>query len=218
MNRQKIGIVDFGVGNLLSVKLAAEKCGANAFCSSDPDQIFSADAVILPGVGAFGNAMYNLRQNGMNDALVKYAESRRPLLGICLGMQLLFDASEEFGCHEGLGLINGRVIAISGPTTKKANIKVPHIGWTKIEKPKGVCWEKTLLAKFKCEPDLYFVHSFMASSTEQDGVKSEAVYAGIRFPAYVQKSNIFGCQFHPEKSGTMGLKIIKNFVSIAHGV
>ena len=174
--------------NLLSVKLAAEKCGANAFCSSDPDQIFSTDAVILPGVGAFGNAMYNLRQNGMNDALVKYAESRRPLLGICLGMQLLFDASEEFGCHEGLGLINGRVIAISGPTTKKLISKSHILAGLKL-KNQRVCWEKTLSQLgLNVNSDLYFVHSFMASSTEQDVVKSEAVYAGIRFPAYVQKS------------------------------
>ena len=210
-----IAIVDYGVGNLFSLQSSLKAIGADAIVTSNPDQLRSADKIILPGVGAFGDAAAKLRENGLDQVVIEEAESGKPLMGICLGMQLLFDTGEEYGVHEGLGLIPGRVVSMKGVVPE--DYKIPHIGWNALIFPKGRGGdnpsEKSPLFKYVENGDcVYFVHSFYAADCK-DSVIADTEY-GALLTAAVQKGNVCGCQFHPEKSGSVGLNILKGFCDL----
>jgi glutamine amidotransferase len=195
------------MGNLASVINAFAKVGADAKLESDPSKLVHYDKLILPGVGAYGDAMEHLKSNGMNQAVIDFAASGKPLLGICLGMQLLFESSEEFGSHEGLGLIPGKVVAFDENQFDHPN-KVPHMGWNEL----FVQRETPLLAGLPKEIYLYFVHSFHVVCDDQYAIGK--THYGYQFVSAVQNGNIYGIQPHPEKSHDNGLKIIENFAKL----
>ena len=199
-----IAIIDYGVGNLFSLKSSLAMIGAQAIVTGDADVLRSADRLILPGVGAFGDARQKLAQTGLDAALCAEAVRGKPVLGICLGMQMLFDRSLEYGEHKGLGLIPGEVVPMAGRLPE--GLKIPHIGWNAlaIRKP-----DHPLMKYTESGDCVYFVHSFYASDCA-DSVIATAEY-GIDVTAAVAKGNVMGCQFHPEKSGTVGLGILKAF-------
>jgi len=197
-----VGIVDYNMGNLASVKNAFQLLGVDAKIESDPQKLKDFDRLILPGVGAFGDAMEHLESIGMDSAIKEYADSGKYMLGICLGMQLLFNKSEEFGNHNGLGLIEGEVRKF-----RDIDFKVPHMGWNRLF-PKN---SDTLFKGLK-DPYLYFVHSYHIV-TDDKYILGETEY-GYKFGSSVQKDNIFGLQPHPEKSHDNGIAILKNFVDL----
>lgn len=201
------GICDYKMGNLASVTNALALLGESANVESDPEKLLQYDRLILPGVGAFGDAMEHLRERGMDDALIRYAQSGKPMLGICLGMQLLFDSSEEFGSTAGLGLIPGRVVAFD--TARFSHpLKVPHMGWNRM-----FTVEHPLFAGLDEAHYLYFVHSFHAVSDRPEDVIGETEY-GYRFASAVAHDNVMGIQPHPEKSHKNGIQILKNFIEL----
>tara|TARA_B100001250_G_scaffold354787_1_gene328843 strand:- start:180 stop:827 length:648 start_codon:yes stop_codon:yes gene_type:complete len=214
MTSSNVTIIDYGIGNLLSVKRGLEKCGAKAIISSSPEETSSSDRIILPGVGAFSKAMEELRNRGLIEAIKDSAKRGVPLLGICLGMQMLLDESEEFGISEGLGLIPGRVIPIHEKSKNNSPLTIPHIGWNALVGESLNNWEKTLLKGLKQGDDVYFVHSFMAKTYDKSHSLAYCNYGDYPITAVVANKNIMGCQFHPEKSGDVGLKILRNFLSI----
>jgi len=210
-----IGIVDYNMGNLASVINAFKKIGADAVLESDPSKLGRYDKLILPGVGAFGDAMTHLKSNGMDEAVKTFAASGKPLLGICLGMQLLFESSEEFGRTEGLGLIPGKVVAFDENRFDHPQ-KVPHMGWNELFLQKRMEeMEDGRSPIFKDLPDefyLYFVHSFHAVCDDRYAIGK--THYGYEFVSAVQNGNIYGIQPHPEKSHENGLKIIENFTKL----
>lgn len=201
-----IAIVDYGVGNLFSLRCSLESLGLKAEVSSVPDVIRNADRVILPGVGAFGDAADKLRETGLDRVVIEQAEAGKPLLGICLGMQLLFDKSNEFGEHAGLGLLHGQVIPMQG--TIPAGLKIPQMGWNALLVKRS----HPLLKNVREGDCVYFVHSYYASDCE-DSLVATAEY-GIELTAVAANGNVMGCQFHPEKSGKVGLGILSAFAEI----
>ena len=202
-----IAIVDYGVGNLFSLASSFAAIGAPVVVTGDAKVLRDAERIVLPGVGAFGDAADKLRATGLDRAVIAEAEAGKPLLGICLGMQLLFDKSYEYGEHAGLGLIPGAVRPIS--EVIPADYKIPHIGWNAL-----IYKRPTPLFKYIREGDcVYFVHSFAAMDCEEN-VIATAEY-GPELTAAVQRQNVFGCQFHPEKSGKVGLNILKAFCEVA---
>lgn len=198
-----IAILDYGVGNLFSLRSSLAMIGAQALVTGDPDALAQADRLILPGVGAFGDAREKLAATGLDQALLREAARGKPILGICLGMQLLFDKSFEFGEHEGLGLIPGRVVPMAPELP--AGLKVPHIGWNALHMTKP----HPLLARTREGDSVYFVHSFYATDCDASTIATTE-YA-IPLTAAVAKDNVMGCQFHPEKSGQVGLEILHAF-------
>ena len=199
-----VAIVDYGVGNLFSLKSSFAAIGAEVTVTDDSEVLRSADKIILPGVGAFEDAARKLRDSGLDVVIKEIAAEGKPLMGICLGMQLLFDKSYEYGEHEGLGLIKGSVKSISDVIP--ADLKIPHIGWNGLKFRNS----SNPLFKYINEGDcVYFVHSYFADC-ESKYVSAFSEY-DIDFPASVEYENVFGCQFHPEKSGKVGLKILENF-------
>ena len=212
MRKPRITVIDYGVGNLLSVRRGLEHCGAEVLLSSNPDVVFAAERVVLPGVGAFANAMQALQERGLVQAIWTLAGGGTPLLGICLGMQLLLDESEEFGLTRGLGLIPGRVTPIPRHTTGGETQKIPHIGWNGLVPGESrPDWKGTLLEDNLPGEAAYFVHSFMSVTTDPSHRLADCIYGGHRVPAAIAKGRITGCQFHPEKSGEVGLKILRRF-------
>lgn len=199
-----IGIIDYGVGNLFSLCSSCKAIGEEAFVSGDAEELAKADRLILPGVGAFEDAAKKLRDSGMADFVRVQAAEGKPLLGICLGMQLLFEKSYEYGCHEGLGLLKGQVVPMEGRLPKE--LKIPHMGWNALDVRRG-----TLLEGLSGQY-VYFVHSFFAENCE-DSLSALTEY-GIPITAAVEKGNIYGCQFHPEKSGNVGLSILRKFAEV----
>ena len=199
-----VGIVDYGVGNLFSLRSSLEAIGADAFVSSNPEELKKADRILLPGVGAFGDAAKKLRDSGLADFIIEEAKGGKPLLGICLGMQLLFEKSLEYGEHEGLGLIEGEIRPIADVIPK--DYKIPHIGWNALHFEKTDC---PLFRYLKEGDHVYFVHSFYATNCK-NAVVATSEY-GAPLTAAVAKNNVFGCQFHPEKSGAVGLNILRAF-------
>ena len=198
-----IAVIDYGVGNLFSLKSSFAAIGEKAIITYEKEEIDNAAGIILPGVGAFSDAMKKLESNGLADILKEQAAKGKPILGICLGMQLLFEKSFEYGEHKGLGLINGEIRPIA--EVIPANLKIPHIGWNALEFK-----NKTDIFKYIKNGDfVYFVHSYYAA-TDDENITSVAEY-GYPLTASVQKNNIFGCQFHPEKSGNIGLEILRAF-------
>lgn len=209
----KVVVVDYGVGNLLSVARALEKVGATVEFSDSPRVIKQAGSLLLPGVGSFEHGMYELKQRGLDDALKEYALNERPFLGICLGMQMMFDYSNEFGEHHGLGLLPGKVIAIPKLGTDGLPHKIPHIGWSPLFiHPARQDWSESIFEYTLPGANVYFVHSFTALPDNPAHRLADCNYDGCLISAAVQAGNKFGCQFHPEKSGKVGLDILKRFV------
>ncbi|MBQ9761080.1 MAG: imidazole glycerol phosphate synthase subunit HisH [Clostridia bacterium] len=198
-----IAIVDYGVGNLFSLCSSFAAVGADAVVTADPDVIRQADKIILPGVGAFGDAATKLRESGLGEVVKSEAKNGKPLMGICLGMQLLFEKSYEYGEHEGLGLIPGEIRPIADVIPK--DLKIPHIGWN----PLRFHRESPLFKHVKEGDCVYFVHSFYAANCD-DALLASAEY-GAELTAAVGRGNVYGCQFHPEKSGNVGLSILRAF-------
>ena len=198
-----VAVIDYGVGNLFSLRSSFGAIGEEARVTSDPEEIRRADRIVLPGVGAFGDAARKLRDSGMAEAVTREAAEGKPVLGICLGMQLLFERSHEYGVHEGLGLVRGEIRPISERVPE--GLKIPHMGWNGLRKVR----ESRLLKYVKDGDCVYFVHSFSAVGCD------EALLAvtdyGTEITACVQNGNVCGCQFHPEKSGNVGLNILRAF-------
>lgn len=211
-------IIDYGVNNLKSVRKAFESIGRYFKITDKIPDVLSADCIILPGIGAFGDGMYELKKRKLIGPIKKKVETGTPILGICLGMQMLFTESEEFGLHKGLNLIRGKVIPFKHP--EKINVpgyKVPHMGWNNIKKPvQFKQWTGTLLQNIKEGDEVYFVHSFYPKLTRSnlDCILGTTIYGNQEFCSVVQKDNITGTQFHPEKSGRVGLSILKTFCEV----
>ena len=202
-----IAIIDYGVGNLFSLCSSLKSIGAEAVVTPDPAVIRAADRIILPGVGAFADAAEKLRATGLDQVLLEEAARGKKIMGICLGMQMLFEESHEYGIHKGLGLIPGRVVPMAGYIPE--GLKIPHIGWN----PLIIMGDKHPLLKYVNEGDcVYFVHSYFATDC-QESVIATAEY-GRELTAAVAKDNVMGCQFHPEKSGGVGLSILKAFCEL----
>ena len=199
----RIAILDYGIGNLRSVEKALEHVGASATITADAEEIRAADGLILPGVGAFPKAMERIRDRGLDELVDERSATGTPILGICLGLQLLFDTSTELGGAEGLGLLSGGVSELEAP-----GLKVPHIGWEPVR------WEKEsrLCEGIDSETPFYLVHSFAPAPAASD-LLGTAVY-GARFACAAERDNVFGVQFHPEKSGAAGLRLLANFAGI----
>ena len=210
----EVTVIDYGVGNLLSVSRALEHCGARVIITSDAAVIVNSARVVLTGVGAFADGMSALRALGLDAVVRQVAATGTPLLGICLGMQMLMDESEEFGATPGLGLIPGRVVKIPATTTTGAQHKIPHIGWSDLVLPaQRDSWQRGLLTDVEPGEAVYFVHSYMAEPTLPEHRLADCRYWGISISAVVKRDNVMGCQFHPEKSGEVGLKILRRFLS-----
>lgn len=202
-----LAIIDYGVGNLFSLQCSLKKIGVEAVVTSDENIIKQADRIILPGVGAFGDAAKKLRSSGLVDIITEEAKSGKPFLGICLGMQLLFEKGFEYGEYDGLGFLKGNVVPLENKIPE--NLNIPHMGWNALD----LVGEKSPIFKYINDGYfVYFVHSFYATDCE-DSVIATSEY-GIPVTAAVGKGNIFGCQFHPEKSGEVGLSILKAFCEI----
>ena len=200
-------VVDYGVGNLFSLRSSLVSLGVDAVVTGDKTEIEKADRIILPGVGAFEDAANKLRETGLDEVITERAKAGTPLMGICLGMQMLFDKSYEYGEHNGLGLIKGKVVPMQGVIPSE--LKVPHIGWNALH----FTSKKSEIFKYINENDcVYFVHSYFAD--ECDEVVIATAEYGKELTAAVQNENVFGCQFHPEKSGEVGLKILKAFCEV----
>ena len=213
MSDRKITIIDYGCGNILNLVRAITFLGYEVEATNDKKKIIESSHVILPGVGAFGNAIKQLEKYNLNNTILDYAKSNKPLLGICLGMQILFTLSYEFGVHKGLNLIKGEVVKISNK--KNFEIKIPHVGWNEIHpKHDKKEWKNKILQNSLIGKSFYFVHSFVCLTKDPNSTIAVCDYSGISIPAVVSVDNIFGCQFHPEKSGENGLIILKNFCEL----
>lgn len=199
-----IGIIDYGVGNLFSLRSSFAAIGQEAFVSGDPTELHQADRLILPGVGAFGDAVAKLRVSTLDAFVKEEVADGKPLMGICLGMQMLFEKSLEYGEHDGLGLLKGEVVPMQGvlPT----DLKIPHIGWNQLQFTQTSC---PLFRYIKNGDFVYFVHSYYAANCDESLAATTAY--GTMLTAAVARDNVFGCQFHPEKSGAVGLNILRAF-------
>ncbi len=203
-----IAIIDYDAGNIRSVEKALQFLGAETCVTRDEKEILAADHVILPGVGAFGDAMNKLRNYGLEGVIHQVVAQKTPFLGICLGLQLLFEASEEAEGVKGLGILPGRIVRIP----EAPGLKIPHIGWNSLQFPSA----GRLFEGIAKEPYVYFVHSYYLQAEEPEIVKATTEY-GVTIHASVEKGNVFACQFHPEKSSDVGMQILKNFIAIKGG-
>jgi glutamine amidotransferase len=211
---QTVTIVDYGVGNLFSVRGALEHCGAELMMAETAAEIENAERLLLPGVGAFGAAMKDMRDNNLVEPVKAFVEAGRPLLGICLGMQMLMGESEEFGINEGLGLVPGPVLAIPETGKDGQPHQVPHVGWSPLSAGSGAGWDGTILDGLTQDSEMYFVHSFSTHPENPDHTLARCDYNGRDITAVVQADNVLGCQFHPEKSGEKGFVILHNFLNL----
>ncbi len=210
----RAAIVDYGVGNLFSVKHACEYVGMDGLIADSPQDVLSADVVIVPGVGAFGDAMDALNERGLTDVIKQVASDGRPLVGICLGMQLLMSESHEFGTHEGLGIIKGDVVRFEPAAVSGRTPKVPQVEWNRIGAPQTrQGWDGSPLAGLEYDEYMYFVHSYYARPADPHMVLSVSEYGGVGFCSSLVLENVFACQFHPERSGPKGLQIYRNIAS-----
>ena len=202
-----LSIVDYGVGNLFSLKCSLDSIGVDACVTSNADEIKKSDRIILPGVGAFEDAAQKLKASGLQETVIDEAKNGKPIMGICLGMQLLFDKSYEYGEHDGLGLIKGEIRPIADVIP--SDLKIPQIGWNALK----FCGEKNQIFKYINDGDfVYFVHSFYAANCSENTIA--VTEYGADLTAAVADKNVFGCQFHPEKSGTVGIKILRAFCEV----
>lgn len=200
-----VAIIDYDAGNIKSVQKALVKLGQEARITSDAEEILAADKVVLPGVGAFGDAMQNLRARGLDKVIRRVVDEKIPFLGICLGLQLLFEKSDEAPGVEGLGVLKGDILRI--PAAK--GLKIPHMGWNSLH----LSHEGRLFRGVREQSYVYFVHSYYLKAREEEIVRASTEY-GVQIHASVEKDNVFACQFHPEKSGEVGLKILENFLAV----
>ena len=208
-----IVVVDYGLGNLKNVQRAFKKIGGDVCITSDPVTILGADRIVLPGVGSFSSGMDGLRKSGLVSIIDEFIKSGKDLLGICLGMQMLLSNSEENGRYEGLGYISGSVKAIPQKENNKYVRKTPHIGWSELISPDDKNeWNNSILKETTDKDYFYFVHSYMAIPDNRTDILASCEYDGIIIPAVIKHNNITGIQFHPEKSGSSGLKILRNFL------
>ncbi|WP_141432984.1 imidazole glycerol phosphate synthase subunit HisH [Bacillus sp. 03113] len=203
-----IGIIDYGMGNLFSVSKALERLNVPYFISEDKEELKKADGLILPGVGAFKDAMERLNTTGLTEMIQEYVQSGKPFLGICLGMQLLFEESEEIKLTKGLCLLPGRVIRFAGQSKAGESYKVPHMGWNRLK----FVHSSPLLNNVE-EDHVYFVHSYFASTEQEEVIIAKSDYFE-EVPAVVGQNNIYGMQFHPEKSSKIGMKLLRNFTEL----
>lgn len=203
-----IAIIDYDIGNLRSVQKALERVGATAVITRDPTMLHAAQGIVLPGVGAFGDGMASLKAQGWIEPLLNQVHGGKPLLGICLGMQLLFAESEEMGHHAGLGLLRGRVVRFP-----ESGLKVPHIGWNQLHLKRVHGTAARLLEGIPEGAYAYFVHSYYGVAEDPDDILATTEY-GVEFASVVGRGSVFGVQFHPEKSQEIGLRLLQNFVSI----
>jgi imidazole glycerol-phosphate synthase subunit HisH len=208
-------VVDYGVGNVLSVCRAFEHCGATVKLSGEPDDILAADRIVLPGVGAIGHCMDELKQRKLIGPISEFSQNDRPFLGICVGMQLMMETSREFTERECLGWFPGNVIEVPGEDKNGLPHKIPHIGWSSLKTAgSSNLWNGTILDGIEQDEAVYFVHSFMAEPADENSRLADTSYNGIRVCAALRRGALYGTQFHPEKSGTVGLRIIQNFVNL----
>ena len=213
MQSLDVTVIDYGVGNLLSVSRALEYCGAKVLVTSDANAILRSRKIVFPGVGSFPNAMEKLTNLGLISTLQQFAASGKPFLGICLGMQLLLEESSEFGSTPGLGIIPGRVVQVPKYDKTGEILKIPHIGWsTLLRSNTRRNWSNTILESTEEGAAAYFVHSFMAKPENMEDQIAHTVYGGHEIISVVKSQNITGCQFHPEKSGEIGLNILRSFL------
>ena len=203
-----IAIIDYGAGNIQSVSKALAHIGCEAFITRDKDKILKADGAVLPGVGSFGDTMDTMTEYGIKDTVIEYAKSGKPFLGICLGLQLLFPKSEESPEAEGLGIFDGSIKKI--PSGE--GLKIPHIGWNSLDIKK----KDGLFKGIGKNPYVYFVHSYFLNASDKSIVSAQTEY-GVTIDAAVEQRNVYATQFHPEKSGETGLKILRNFADIVNG-
>ncbi len=208
-----IAIIDYGLGNLFSINQACHHVGLASVITSDIKTINEADALILPGVGAFGNAMNSLEENQLVKPILNFVQSGKPFLGICLGMQLLFSESDEFGNHKGLNLIEGKIVRFPQLNSKGQIVRVPQIQWNKIYKNTDALWNSSPLKNIDEEAYMHFVHSYYAIPKDNETILSYSEYEGIRYASAVIKNNITGIQYHPEKSAEQGLQVYQNWAN-----
>ena len=212
--RARIAIVDYGLGNLFSVARACERVGLEVTISSDARELVASDAMILPGVGAFGDAMTNLHERDMVGPLREIAQSGKPFFGICLGLQLLMTQSEEFGSHQGLDIIPGRVVHLGRPQGDHGTLKVPHVGWNRVEtSASNADWSKTPLCGIEPGTYFYFVHSYCVVPDDPSVTLCETTYGDRRFCSAIQQDNVIAFQYHPERSGSDGNTVYNNIAA-----
>jgi glutamine amidotransferase len=212
----RVTIIDYGMGNLLCVARALEYCGTEVLVTSSPESIRHAERLILPGVGAFADGMAGLQERELIDPIREYAHTGRPFLGICLGMQMMLDSSLEFGTYTGLGLIPGAVEPIPATDLDGCPHKIPHIGWNNLYySATATTWENTILADLSPASAVYFVHSYTAVPMQNECRLADCKYGGRIISAVIRSGSLYGCQFHPEKSGEIGLSILKKFISLS---
>lgn len=214
MGGPRVAIVDYGMGNLFSVRNACFVVGLDAFVTPDADALKAADAIILPGVGAFGDAMLALESVGMVDALKQMASEGKPLLGICLGLQLLMERSYEFGHHSGIGLIQGDVVPFEAAGADERKLKVPQVGWNRVMEARAGAWSGTPLEAVGSGVYQYFVHSYYVRPTSNEVVLARTTYGDVEFCSAVRSGNVIACQFHPERSGAQGIRILERYAAI----
>ena len=210
-SNKQVTVVDYGLGNLFSISRALEYLGGGCKITSDASDISAANGLILPGVGAFRDGINQLQSRGLIDAIGEYIKSGRQLLGICLGMQLLFTQSEEFGLYPGLDLINGDVRRLNERDTSGRTIKIPHIGWSGLQQTYGSSWNSSILDGLNEGDSVYFVHSYIPFPVSNSVSLAQVDYGGHLYCAAIEQDNVAGVQFHPEKSGGIGLHILDNF-------
>lgn len=213
MTATNVVVIDYGIGNVFSVIRALERLGIKGVLTSDPKQIMNADKVILPGVGAFGRAASRLADMKLDRVIHDYVKTTKPFLGICVGMQLLMDVGEEFGEHAGLGIIPGRVRKLSAVDAKGNACRIPLIGWTEIEEARPGAWDNTPFSKRTGQNAFYFVHSYHAVVTDQRHCIAMHRLGDTKIISAVRHENVLGVQFHPEKSGDVGLKMLSRFLT-----
>ena len=211
---RKVTVIDYGIGNLFSIANALNHCGAEMVFTADPAKVAAAERLVLPGVGAFKDGMAGLAERGLVDAVREYAHKERPFLGICLGMQMMLSASEEFGEHEGLGLIPGRVRAIASQGPDGTPHKIPHISWSPLLPAGDAGWGGTLLDGVAPGSTAYFVHSFTPVPDAEEHRLADTSYNGVRLSAVIARGHMYGTQFHPEKSGGLGLRMLNTFLNL----
>lgn len=215
MTQKPVTLIDYGVGNLFSVQRALELCGAEVIVTSNPQQIERAERLVLPGVGAFADGMKGLVERSIDSAIVAYAKNGRPLMGICLGMQLLATVSEEFGHHNGLNIIPGRVVPVPATTADGRPHKIPHIGWAGLQRPARLAnWNETILAGLDEGEEVYLVHSYAVVPDDDAYRLANCDYDGQGICTAIRRGSVYGTQFHPEKSGQVGLRILRNFCTL----
>lgn len=220
--RIKAAVVDYGLGNLFSIRRACEHVGMEVVVTPRKEEILTADVVILPGVGAFGDAMATLRRLDLVEVLRDIAASDRSLIGICLGIQLLMSESSEFGVHEGLGIVEGTVVPFENPQERNRRLKVPQVQWNRIVpagdgRREGKPWNDTPLAGLAEGEFMYFAHSFCVRPADPSVILSVSRYGDVEFCSALRRRNIFACQFHPERSGVAGLRVYQNVASAVSG-